>query len=365
MFEKIFNLLPIKNKIVFESAPDFGDNSLFIYNELVKRQFDKKYKLVWLTYDKFNAEHKNIKQVKFSSILKTKYLLHTAKVIVFCNHLQNKKRKEQYSIYIQHGSPNKDCSSYFRVGECGADAYVCQSEFFKEPSATSTVIPIDKLEALGLPRCDSLIIDNDIDIKKMFDTNCRIIFWCPTVKNYAGGEVRGNGRAFSFGDIDSLNKINEAAKANNMLIIIKPHFAQVKNYENVSFSNIRIIDDNFFKKQNVTLYQVLKHTDGMISDYSSIVYDYLATSKPMVLIWDDLKEYKQNPGLLKEFELIGKLSSTIVTNIDEFIHYLYNYDEMNKNYVEGIKKAQQLVYPFEDLTSTKRVTDFIIEKFKL
>lgn len=45
-----------KPVILFESYPDFDGGVLAVYNELVKRGYDKKYDLVWAVYSDFNLK---------------------------------------------------------------------------------------------------------------------------------------------------------------------------------------------------------------------------------------------------------------------------------------------------------------------
>ena len=44
--KKIMSLL-IKPSIIFESKPHFSDNTKPVYDEVVRRGYDKKYRLVW------------------------------------------------------------------------------------------------------------------------------------------------------------------------------------------------------------------------------------------------------------------------------------------------------------------------------
>lgn len=50
--------------ILFESYPDFNGSALAIYEELVKREYDKIYNLVWAVHKTFNKKQ-YIKQLNF------------------------------------------------------------------------------------------------------------------------------------------------------------------------------------------------------------------------------------------------------------------------------------------------------------
>ena len=52
-------LVPIKNQVILESAPEFSDNTYYIYLEMLKNEYQKKYKIIWLvTDDNINPKFK-------------------------------------------------------------------------------------------------------------------------------------------------------------------------------------------------------------------------------------------------------------------------------------------------------------------
>ena len=44
---RIFSIIPCRY-IVFESLPDFSDNTRAVFDEMVRRGINKKYKFIWL-----------------------------------------------------------------------------------------------------------------------------------------------------------------------------------------------------------------------------------------------------------------------------------------------------------------------------
>ena len=43
--ERLLALVPLKPYIFFESVPDFSDNARFVFDEMIKRGMNKKYKM--------------------------------------------------------------------------------------------------------------------------------------------------------------------------------------------------------------------------------------------------------------------------------------------------------------------------------
>ena len=51
-------------------------------------------------------------------------------------------------------------------------------------------------------------------------------------------------------------------------------------------------------ENNLDLYELLGDTDFLITDFSSIYFDYLHLSKPIIFITNYLKQYEKTRGLL-------------------------------------------------------------------
>lgn len=81
-------------------------------------------------------------------------------------------------------------------------------------------------------------------------------------------------------------------------------------------------------------------TDVLISDYSSIFYDFLATGKPVVFYIPDLEEYKNYRGLYLASE---QLPGPCLTNIDEIGKVINNLDFILTNIKLNIMKQKLLV----------------------
>ena len=52
----IISLFPLRKIMVFESVPDLSDNTRAVFDEMIKRGVNKKYKMVWLKSEKTETE---------------------------------------------------------------------------------------------------------------------------------------------------------------------------------------------------------------------------------------------------------------------------------------------------------------------
>lgn len=64
------------------------------------------------------------------------------------------------------------------------------------------------------------------------------------------------------------------------------------------YSNICFLNNDYFEKENLDLYEILGRTDYLMTDFSSIYFDYLHLNKPIFFISNYLNQYERIRGLL-------------------------------------------------------------------
>lgn len=101
-----------------------------------------------------------------------------------------------------------------------------------------------------------------------------------------------------------LDKINALLQAQQSLLLLKPHAnMRVDESDFKHFSNIMLID------AKTDLYPVLPFTDVLITDYSSILYDYiLMDHKDVILYLYDYEDYIKDRDFFYPFDenVVGK-----------------------------------------------------------
>ena len=114
--------------------------------------------------------------------------------------------------------------------------------------------------------------------------------------------------------------VNNHLKEKKVIIIIKPHPSQDMSCFNVDdLSNIKVITSPEMAQKNVQLYDILGETDGMLSDYSSVYFDYLLTDKPIGLTCDDIVVYRNKTGFsfdnYKDTTFEGNIKGTYIYKV--------------------------------------------------
>lgn len=173
------------------------------------------------------------------------------------------------------------------------------------------------VEVIGTPRNDSLLADNeryDQIWPKRFPGK-KIITYMPTHRLYGKGEVSPT-------PFCSDEQVQHWLRENNVVLLVKQHPNMVRKLAD-TFSNDVIVD---ISKEKIDPQLLLKFTDVLISDYSSVFIDYLLLNRPVLFyIYDnyadvegamyDIKEDFPDNFCYNEEELFEKIKISIETPV--------------------------------------------------
>jgi CDP-glycerol glycerophosphotransferase (TagB/SpsB family) len=282
-------------------------------------------------------------------------------MFIVCNWLLPKAKKEQYYCDLAHGCALKNATkNNYSVPKACSDADVLTiSNYMAKYDAHNLNCDVNCMKALGYPRNDDLF--NNIDLHKYF---CNInfnkaIYWLPTYRqNKWGNAFHSDISMPIIHNEKTARSINEYAKKNKVLIIVKVHPAQdISKISEFNYSNLIFIKNDFFDDKDITNYQLLGSCDALISDYSSVYYDYLLTDKPIGLCFEDFDEYNKREGFTMDpnFILAGGVKIYNCDDMCSFINDIANGNDVLKNKRNEIKN---LVHSNADNQSTKRVVDY-------
>lgn len=363
----ILSFIPLKKIMLLESNPNVSDNTKAVFDEMISRGLNKKYKMIWVVNGEYlpKTEIKNVFYVNRKSKwgkIKLLYYNVVAKCLISCNSVIRPYKKKQFSMYLSHSTTVKSVRAYYTIPK-SINYFLVASEGVKDIQSYEFNYDRNKMVALGFPRND-VLTQPPIDVKKVLETDCtKVIVWYPTYRQHRGGLVTAVKNALPIiSDAEFAIQLNECAKNNNTLIVLKPHFAQDVSYvKDLNLSNILFINDDFFVKKNITSYQFVSACDALITDYSSIYFDYTLCNKPIAVIWEDLEDYKKFPGLIDNYEeyLIGAEKVYDIDELKGFIERVANNEDL---LFEERTKIRDLVNVSTDGCNSKRVVDFILEK---
>ena len=149
-----------------------------------------------------------------------------------------------------------------------------------------------------------------------------------------------------------LNALNACAAAQNTCVLMKPH-ANTSIDKSVQYSNLIFVDGN------VDMYCILPYTHVLITDYSSILYDYiLMPDKHVILFHYDYEEYVNSREFI--FDIQDNIVGRKVYTFNELIHVISTND-----YTMDTIARQKILDKFWGETSGKNSCELVFEKLQL
>ncbi|MFR1380466.1 MAG: CDP-glycerol glycerophosphotransferase family protein, partial [Clostridium neonatale] len=134
-----------------------------------------------------------------------------------------------------------------------------------------------------------------------------------------------------------------------------------QKYNLISTNNILFLTQNDIENKKINLYSLFNETDALLTDYSSVNFDYLLLNKPIGYVIDDFENYKNRPGFAMKNPLDvmpgDKLYS--VKDLYRFIETLLKGED---NYRESREKVNEWANKYHDNKNCERLLK-IIKKF--
>ncbi len=298
-----FRKEPIQEKmILFESmwGTKYSCNPQALYEYINKHH--PEYKCVWAFTDERTPIKGRAVRVRRGSVEYYHYLA-TAKYFVNNVNMPDdfEKRPEQVGIQTMHGTPLKTLGldapeefpkesdrEKFIAKNANWDYFISQGKFVEDRAAAIYGVERTILKT-GYPRTDRLFHSDEkrtaaIKSRLGIPLDKKVILYTPTwrVKNKFDMKL-------------DLSMMQEKLGKDYVLLIRLHHLA----------TDCVIPEDNEFIF-NLTSYQYVEDlyliTDVLITDYSSVMFDFALLNKPMVFFSYDLKEYTEKlRGLYVDF----------------------------------------------------------------
>ncbi|MGL5153135.1 MAG: CDP-glycerol glycerophosphotransferase family protein [Clostridium sp.] len=375
----IYNILYKKfkvksNRVIFDSflGKGYSCNPRYIYEYMNTTTGYKKYKCIWVLRNPKKEEIPNAKVVKYGTI-KHFYYLVTSEFWVFNSKIPKyfKKKKEQIYLQTWHGTPLKRLAKDIDIGEDATfyrskmsyeemvktyeqdeekyDFLVSPNEYSTEKFQSAFGVNKRKILETGYPRNDSLFTINEVEVNEIKDKlnipkKKKVILYAPTWR-----ENKYSARGYTYTPKVDFKKWKESL-GEEFVVIYKPHYLIVNKIEDNGLENFLYRFDS-----NIDIKDLYLISNILITDYSSVFFDYICLDKPVVFYMDDLKEYKEE---LRGFYInINELPGPIVEEENELLKEIKNqFKETNTDKIKEFKK--KLNY-FDDGRASERVVKAI------
>ncbi len=373
VYNLFVKLLPVSSKVIlFECnlGRSYSGNPRAIYEEMVRQGLDKKYKCYFIFEDTETPIVGQAKKVKRKR-LKYFYLFAKAGIWICDSRLPMYIVKPAETVFIQtwHGTPLKklglDMDDVYMAGETSIEDYknnfsentktwdylISQNNYSSEIFPRAFDYHKEILE-IGYPRNDVLFReDNEEDIRRIkrqmgLPLDKGIILYAPTWRDnkyYDLGEYKFESSL----DFQTLKE----EFGDDIIILVKNHYLVVDHIDWGRYEGfVRSFDTN----QDISdLYLV---SDILITDYSSVMFDYSILRRPIIFYCYDLEEYKDSlRGFY--FDFVEEAPGPIVKTTEELIEVLKNYQV--KLYEEKYYKFVEKYNHLDDGNASSKVVELI------
>lgn len=357
VFSTILKVNDKKISFLSDSNEVMRDNFEFVYSELKRRNIDLEY---------FIMLKGSVKDQKsYKEIFLLAYNLATSKIILLDDYypmiypLRIRKNAELIQLWHAVGAFKK--FGYSRIGKPGGPLItakdhknytrvIVSSKYVRPFYAEGFGIDIDKVVPTGIPRTDIFFDENYINKKREellnkhpFLNDKKIILYAPT--------FRGNGQQSAYFPFDQLDlkKVYEALDEDTVFIIKMHHFVKEKVQIPIQYSNA-IYDFTDLEKIN----DILFISDLLITDYSSVCFEFALLNKPMVFYCFDLEEYTHSRDFYTPFQEFAP--GPICRNLDELLPIMNEYCQLR---TMDQRKFTNKYFDHFDGRSTDRVVQLV------
>lgn len=371
LFSLLNGLVPKKDKnVVFITNPDFTGNGMAFYEYL--KLHHEEYQLIWLLKaDGIIPQGKDI-YVKQKSI-KALWLYVTSKYIVTThNEMIGIKAYNQIYLSLWHGMPLKKIGYLTDTEAKKMEAFSAQriatSELMRAIIASSFKEDASNVHVLGQPRNDYLF--KSLNILSLHSQNKIInkkIFYMPTFRKNTSDDALSDGEAINHDNflrvLDfNLTGLNIYLQKNNCQLFLKFHPYEEKLLPvEIESENIKIITSDYCKKKNIEVNSILAEADILITDYSSVYFDYLILNKPIIFLIPDVENYSSQRGGYTLEPLDYWMPGKKVYSQHELLNGIDELLSGNDNFRSKREEVNSLINRFSDDKNSQRLYEKFFE----
>ncbi|WP_044339934.1 CDP-glycerol glycerophosphotransferase family protein [Rossellomorea aquimaris] len=372
LFYLIKSIPKSKNIWVFGAwyGQKYSDNSKYLY-EYINKLPETKVKTVWITKNKslipLIKNHGGLVYHTYS--IKGLWYSARAAVTITTSSLKDVNFVASYdSVKIQlwHGTPlkkiGKDDTLYtskserqkfnmikeklFPFTKNNWDYIISPSDYVSKIFSRAFDIPLEKVLLTGYPRTDfKFSTSSELDNYISNFQGKKIILYAPTFRADSNIFLKVISK-------DNLIKMNRFLIKNNSVILINMHYINSEVFNNhkfKEFSNIIFVNSSILNDIN----ELLPYTDILITDYSSIYFDYLLLDKPIIFFPFDFNQY-----LTKDRELYEDYNEvTPGVKCENWIDLIDQIEKtlINDEFTIERKKIRSKYFEYYDKKNSKRV----------
>lgn len=354
LYKLTYRFISIDDKLVIFISfhgRGYSDNPRAIYEQMKKDERFKDYRFIWFIK---NHKKKDIQidgaEIKEYFSLPYFYYMSKAKYWIINCKMPTYICKKENQVYLQtwHGTPLKrlahdiiapEDATFYRSGvsfeqmtrsyDIDVERYnymISPNAFCTEVFQTSFRINRKRLIETGYPRNDFITNATEDDIRNLklkynLPLDKKIVLYAPTWRD---NSYVASGYTFELeADFHKWKEI----LGDDYIVVFKPHYLIINKYEN----DDSLVGFLYSMKAEAEINELYVLSDILITDYSSVFFDYAVLNRPIYFYMYDLEQYK---GELRGFyldiytELPGKIYEDESNLLLDIKNQVYDYSHL-------------------------------------
>ena len=352
---KVFYIFPLKSKNIyilsFQGKADYGYDARAIVEYSNNNNLG--YKFVWGYRGNINGNHENVKYVKTTSIVGLYYALTSKIFITNINPFSFLPyRKNQIIINTWHGfGPKKGgkfaLNSYDKEQYNLSDCFLSANDYYKDIVIKESFGFEGKIIDTGFCRNDVLYDKDRMEkrrwqIRKKYSIeNKGIVLYAPTFRN---GYESYNASI----DFEVLIKELERKYNKEWGVFLRAHPNTIDSFNTIQENIIDVSNEE-------DMHDLICASDILISDYSSVMWDFAQTRRPIIMYVDDIDNYTKNDRALYSF--FYDLPYYMAKNNNELIEVINRIDK--EDYLQRLENFFKKCNSHENGTACKQLFEYI------
>lgn len=358
---KINNLIPKDDNIILLYSANHGieHNLRPLKKYLLNNGYDKKYHIVCVVEDMSYAEDDGLEYV--TQRKGVNYFLHARHVFYTTGQVPIKPSKNQIVIHMDHGT------TAIKTGNLLTNIHNGDDFFFTYYCAPSKQY-IDVIKREFNCKEGNIVINSepvtDVFFQKTdkYDLGSydKLGVWAPTFRqsDYLGYDDSTEEDLLPTLKPDDYEEFNNLLKQKNIKLIVKLHDMQDLNkYKNLNYSNLIIYSGRDFNNQGYDLYKLLKQSDFILADYSSVFLQYLLLDRPIGFVIPDIDEYREKRGFIFS-DVEAYMPGPKIMSKQDLYNFVIDIANGKDGYETERKRVNNLVNAYQDGKSCDRLMTF-------
>lgn len=373
LYFHVFTKMKMKdNWVLFESffGKSYSDSPKYIY-EYLNKTYPGQYKCIWVINDKStNIPYNAIKVKRFS--IRYAYYFARCKYDVLNVRQPNWIRKRKGNVFLEtwHGTPLKRLV-FDQEEVCGASPlhkqqfyrqsrdwdYLISDNRFSTDTFRRAFLFHNEIVECGYPRNDVLYApDKEERIKALKEKlgipkDKKTILYAPTWRD---DEYYGKGE-YKFALKLDLQRMKKEL-GNEYVILLRTHYYIADSIDTTGIEDFAF---NVSKYNDISeLYLI---SDLLITDYSSVFFDYANLKRPILFFTYDLEKYRD---MLRGFylDIEKEMPGPLLYTEDEVLQAIKNIEQITEDYQERYQVFYDRFCHVDDGNASKRIVEKVFRK---